>query len=81
MRKSKKSWGEIIPPDEVVNPVIFHFRPNKILAIAPERRADFEKFFEENVGFPPPPPAASSPTARPAWPHGGISGSNDGWDD
>lgn len=81
MKKSER-WGEEIPAAEVVDPVIFHFRPTKILAISPERRADFEKFFEENVGFPPPKRSSGSAAARAAkWPNGGISGSNDGWDD
>ncbi|MGH2617953.1 MAG: hypothetical protein ACRDJC_22215 [Thermomicrobiales bacterium] len=80
--KKGHEWGEVIPPSEVVDPIIFHFRPNKILSIAPEHRADFEKFFEENVGFPPPPvPASGSMEMRAAYPNGGISGSNDGWDD
>ena len=82
--KKTKEWGEVLPPSEVVDPIIFHFRPNKILTVAPGHRADFEKFFEENVGFPPPPESPStSPSTRmmSRYPNGGISGSNGGWDD
>jgi hypothetical protein len=64
--------------DQVVNPMVFHFRPHSFVAVSAENRAKFEKFFEENVGFPPP---KISDDLRPAWPNGGISGSNGGWDD
>lgn len=77
--KKPKDWGDVLSPEEVVNPVIFHFRPNKVLSIDPKHRADFEKFFEENVGFPPPERTGAMRAA--AYPNGGISGSNDGWDD
>jgi hypothetical protein len=63
MEKAKE-WGEVMPPSEVVDPIIFHFRPNKILAISPEHRADFERFFEENVGFPPPSEFLSEPPSE-----------------
>jgi hypothetical protein len=63
MEKAKE-WGEVMPPSEVVDPIIFHFRPTKILAIAPEHRADFERFFEENVGFPPPSELPSEPPSE-----------------
>jgi hypothetical protein len=58
-----EEWGEVMPSSEVVDPIIFHFRPNNILAISPEHRADFERFFEENVGFPPP---SESPSESPS---------------
>jgi hypothetical protein len=77
-RVNAKEWGEEIPLSKVVNPIIFHFRPNKYLRVGPERRKEWEQFFEENVGFRPSAPVG----ARAAkWPNGGISGSNDGWDD
>lgn len=76
-----QEWGEEIPQGEVVNPVVFHFRPTKWIAIDEAHRADFENFFFENVGFKVP---AAIPGVRPylaAYPNGGISGSNGGWDD
>jgi len=52
-----------------------------MVAISAENRADFEKYFEENVGFPPPKMKGVQARARAAYPNGGISGSNGGWDD
>ena len=49
-----EKWGREVPFDHVANPVVFHFRPHSIVAISAENRAEFEKYFEENVGFPPP---------------------------
>jgi hypothetical protein len=48
-----------------------------------EHRKDWEKFFHENVGFPPRSAVESAPGRMlPArYPNGGISGSNGGWDD
>jgi hypothetical protein len=77
-----QEWGEEIPRDEVIDPVVFHFRPTKWIVIDEAHRADFEDFFFENVGFKV--PAAVAPGVRPAlpaYPNGGTSGSNGGWDD
>ncbi len=76
-----EKWGQEISVDEVVNPVVIHFRPHTFVAVAPENRAAFEKYFEENVGFPPPKVSGGQAEARAQWPNGGISGSNGGWDD
>jgi hypothetical protein len=77
-----EEWGEEIPADQVVNPIVFHFRPTQFVPTAPEDRQVWEQFFTENVGFPPPAPAMASVTAQPApYPNGGESGSNNGWDD
>jgi hypothetical protein len=77
-----QEWGEEIPRGEVIDPVVFHFRPTKWVAIDEAHRCDFERFFFENVGFTiPSAGSAVQPHLRPVWPNGGISGSNDGWDD
>ena len=77
-----EKWGQEVQVDQVVNPVVFHFRPHTFVAVSAENRAKFEKFFEENVGFPPRKPSDGGvQSARAAWPNGGISGSNGGWDD
>jgi hypothetical protein len=73
-------WGTEAPFDETVTPIVFHFRPHSIAAISPDKRAEFEKYFEENVGFPPP-KVKSGAKLRSQYPNGGISGSNGGWDD
>jgi hypothetical protein len=76
-------WGKEIPHSEVINPVVFNFRPDKFLAVDAEHRKDWEKFFHENVGVPPRSAVESAPGRMlPArYPNGGISGSNGGWDD
>jgi hypothetical protein len=76
-----ESWGKEVSIDQVVNPVVFHFRPHTFVAVSAENRAKFEKYFEENVGFPPPTTTSGDQSLRAAWPNGGISGSNGGWDD
>jgi hypothetical protein len=77
-----RQWGEEIPPKEVVNPIVFHFRPNKFLEIDAKHRAEWERFFQENVGFPPRAAAEATPgRALARYINGGISGSNGGWDD
>lgn len=76
-----ENWGQEIPVDEVVNPLVFHFRPHTFVAVSAEHRAEFERYFEENVGFPPPKMKGVQNRARARYPNGGISGSNGGWDD
>lgn len=76
-----KQWGEEIPLSEVVNPVIFHFRPKSFVQVKPEKLDEWEQFFAENVGFPPRRASSDQPSAAVRWPGGGISGSNGGWDD
>lgn len=76
-----QEWGEEIPRSEVVDPVVFYFRPTKWIAIDEAHRADFEKFFFENVGFKVPAASSGVQPRLPPYPNGGISGSNDGWDD
>jgi hypothetical protein len=84
MTHSTEYWGETIPPDQVVNPIVYQFRPNRYVQVDDAHRAQFEEYFRENIGFPPP-PAAGSQGVRPEqsapWPNGGISGSNNDWDD
>ena len=53
-----EEWGEIAKLSEAdkgkeVAPVVFNFRPTEFVKVAPERRADWERFFAENVGLPP----------------------------
>jgi len=75
------AWGREVAVNDVVNPVVFHFRPHTFVAVSAENRAKFEKFFEENVGFAPPKVSSGEAGLRAAWPNGGVSGSNGGWDD
>lgn len=70
-------WGEALDPSEVVNPVVFNFRPNKYLKVAEDRLGDWERLFAEKVGFRP--AGLSNPWA--GSPGGSISGSNADWDD
>lgn len=79
-RFSSQYWGEEIRSNDVVNPVVFHFKPKQFIQVAPENLAEWEQFFLENVGLRPAPKVEG---AR-AWagsPGGSISGSDDGWDD
>jgi hypothetical protein len=78
--KDDDQWGEEIPLSEVVNPLIFHFRPKTFMQVKDEKLKEWEKFFAENVGFPPQRGSSDRPSAA-AYPNGGISGSNGGWDD
>lgn len=80
MPAHREEWGEEIPRAEVVDPIVFYFRPTSWIAIDETHRADFETFFYENVGFRPPSPHSAERLPAP-WPNGGISGSNNGWDD
>ena len=73
------SWGEELDPAEVVNPVVFHFRPNRYLKVGADRLADWERLFAEKVGFHPSRGAEAAPWA--GSPGGSITGSWDGWDD
>lgn len=74
-------WGETIPPDQVVNPIVYQFRPNRYIKIDDEHRGQFEEYFRENIGFGPPAAGELAPMLPAPWPNGGISGSNNGWDD
>lgn len=76
-----EEWGKEIALEDVVNPVVFHFRPHTFVAVSADKRAAFEKYFEENVGFPPPKMKGAHDRQRSSYPNGGISGSNGGWDD
>jgi hypothetical protein len=80
-RVKPEDWGREVPFEEAIIPIVFHFRPHTMVAISPEHRAEFEKYFEENVGFPPPKMKGVQQSLRAAYPNGGISGSNGGWDD
>jgi hypothetical protein len=73
-------WGEEIPQSEVVNPVIFHFRPKSFFQVRSDKLEEWEKFFIENVGFAPTRASATNIVAA-GWPGGGVSGCNGGWDD
>jgi hypothetical protein len=72
-------WGDEIAASDVVDPILFNFRPNKWVHVDAEHRADFERFFQENVGFHPSAAVKGAQAVR--WPTEGISGSNEGWDD
>jgi hypothetical protein len=74
-------WGDRIPTHEVINPIVFQFQPTRYIRVSDEHRSDFEDYFRENIGFAPPSMNERSATMRAAWPNGGISGSNGGWDD
>jgi hypothetical protein len=76
-------WGEVVEledagKEKATAPVVFHFRPNKFLKVAPERLEEWEEFFAENVGMRPDRELAGKWTNDPRQT---ISGSNNGWDD
>jgi hypothetical protein len=77
--KASDDWGEVVELSaEATGPIVFHFRPNKYMRVAPERLREWEEFFAVNVGLRP-----DVELAR-AWsgdPKETISGSNDDWDD
>ncbi len=78
-----EEWGEVVELDQAgrekaTAPVVFHFRPTKFLRVAPDRLADWERFFAENVGL-----RLDRDLAH-RWsgdPRETISGSNNDWDD
>ena len=74
-------WGEEIPASDVIDPVVFHFRPNKWVAVDLEHQAEFDRFFHEDVGFLPSAALRDTPAIEQIGPNGAISGSNGGWDD
>jgi len=74
-------WGDRIASEDVVDPIVFHFKPTSYVQIDAEHRDEFEAYFRENIGFPPPPMNERTPSLAARWPYGGTSGSNGGWDD
>lgn len=74
-------WGEELDPSEVVNPVVFYFRPNKYVKVGADRLRDWEELFAEKVGFRPAPRAGATAMPWAGSPGGCISGSNGDWDD
>jgi len=78
-----EEWGEVVELSEAgrekeTAPVVFNFRPNKFLKVAPERLDDWEKFFAENVGMRPDRDLAQRWSSDP---RETISGANNDWDD
>jgi hypothetical protein len=76
-------WGEVVEledagTEKATAPVVFHFRPNKFLKVAPERLEEWEEFFAENVGMRPDRDLAQRWSGDP---RETISGSNNDWDD
>ena len=59
-------------------PVVFAFRPTKLMRVSPDKLRDWEKLFAENVGMRPDKGLASRWSGDPKET---ISGSNDDWDD
>lgn len=80
VREWAQDEGAITELREGRVPVVYAFRPTKILTVKPEKLDDWEKLFTENVGLRPP----DRELAARQWtgdPKQTISGSNDGWDD
>lgn len=82
MKLDENEWSD--PQSSVTElregriPVVFAFRPTKILQVNPEKLRDWEKLFAKNVGMRPDKALAQR------WsddPKETISGSNDDWDD
>ena len=59
-------------------PVVFAFRPNKIMRVAPQKLRDWEELFAETVGTRPDKALAQRWSGDPKET---ISGSNNDWDD
>lgn len=82
---STEHWGEETSASDVVNPVVFHFKPKQFVKVSPENLAKWEEFFLQHVGLRPVPQGQPGAAERlPAWygsPGGSISGSNGDWDD
>ncbi|MFN2606457.1 MAG: hypothetical protein ABR511_00980 [Acidimicrobiales bacterium] len=74
-------WGEPLDPSQVVNPIVFQFRPNKFVKVKSDKLDEWEKLFVQHVGFA---PAHHEQMSKPAWygsPGGSVTGCNGGWDD
>lgn len=52
-KSSSHYWGEEIRSNEVVNPLVFHFKPRQFLRVAPENLSQWEQLLLENVGLRP----------------------------
>lgn len=82
--KVTEQWGKVVELNEVTKqdkegvPIVFNFRPNKFLIVAPDRLKDWEQYFAENAGLRPDRELASRWSGDPKET---ISGSGDGWDD
>jgi hypothetical protein len=75
-RLSPDYWGEELRSEEVVNPLVFHFKPDRFIRVAPERLRDWEQLFLENVGLRPAREARAGGVVSYT-----VSGSAGGWDD
>lgn len=82
MQINEKEWAD---PERSITelregriPVVFAFRPTKILQVNPEKLEEWEKIFVENVGMKPDREQAMRWSGDPKET---ISGSNGDWDD
>lgn len=74
-----EEWGEEIDPREREGyPIMFHFRPNKFIAVKPDRLGDWEELTKREVGLARPDDGLRGWSGHPCET---ISGSNGGWDD
>jgi hypothetical protein len=77
--RASDDWGDVVElSQQETGPIVFHFRPNKYMRVAPERLKEWEEFFAANVGLRPDPELARMWSGDPKET---ISGSNDDWDD
>ncbi|NOT39150.1 MAG: hypothetical protein HOP13_01520 [Alphaproteobacteria bacterium] len=70
-----EEWGKPIAVERM--PVVFNFRPDRIVSVAPEKLKDWEKLFAERVGLKP--ERAGGLVGM--HPDETISGSGNDWDD
>jgi len=88
-----EDWGRIVEIEQVSEqdretlggpyPIVFHFRPNRFIVVSDDKREDWAKHFEANVGALPKKPTLDRRLLE-GWsgdPKETISGSNSDWDD
>ena len=77
-RSTGEEWGKPIPAKKAnLMPVVFAFRPDRFVKVAPERLKDWEKLFADRVGLKP----QRAGGLVGLHPDETISGSGNDWDD
>ena len=72
----EENWGEAITKFESTQlPLVFHFRPTKIVKVKKEKLKEFASLVRKNLGI------KFDDDDGPYGPQATISGSGDGWDD
>jgi hypothetical protein len=75
---SSEAWGKPISTEKVERlPIVFAFRPDRFVAVAPEKLRDWETLFADRVGLKP----GLAEGLVGLHPDETISGSGNDWDD